>query len=78
MPSVEKGTTPLDLVTLLARLTKKKRWALLERQDNGTGMDYWYTYKETTAYINLDQNWLTVNEGGESYFEGTVEEAAKI
>ena len=78
MPSVEAIPAQLDFVTLLARLTKKKRWVLLEQQDSGTGVDYWYEHRETTAYINQDQNWLTVNVGGEDYFAGTLEEAAKI
>ena len=78
MPSVELKPAPLDLLTLLARLTKKKRWILLEQQDGATGVDYWYEHGTTTAHIHLDQNWLTVNVGGEEYFSGTVEEAAKI
>lgn len=78
MPSVELNPAPLDLLTLLARLTKKKRWTLLEQKDSGEGVDYWYEHSELTAHINVDQNWLTVNVGGEEYFSGTVEEAAKI
>jgi len=78
MPSAVEKPVPLDFVILLTRLTKKKRWVFLEKQDSGTGMDYWYTHRETTAHINLDQNWLTVNVGGEEYFEGTAEEAARI
>jgi hypothetical protein len=78
MPSIGEKPAPLDFVVLLGRLTKKKRWALLEQQDNGTGVDYWYTHKELTAYINREGNWLTVNVGGEEYFVGTVEEAARI
>jgi hypothetical protein len=78
MPNVETKPAQLDFVPLLARLTKKKRWVLLEQQDSGTGVDYWYEHGETTAYINQDQNWLTVNVGGEEYFVGTVEEAARI
>ena len=56
MPSAEKEAAPLDFVVFLGRLTKKKRWVLLEQQDNGTGVDYWYTHADTTAYINLDEN----------------------
>jgi hypothetical protein len=78
MPSTEVKTPPLDFVTLLARLTKKKRWVLLEQQDSGTGVDYWYEHGKTTAYINQDQNWLTVNVGGLEYFTGTDEEARHI
>ena len=78
MPNVETKPAQLDFVTLLGRLTKKKRWVLLEQQDSGTGVDYWYEHGETTAYVNHDQNWLTVNVGGEAYFVGTVEEAARI
>ena len=78
MPSVETKPAALDFVALLGRLTKKKRWVLIEGPQSGTGVDYWFARKETTANINLDQNWLTVSVEGERYFEGTDAEAANI
>ncbi len=78
MPSVAEKPAPMDFIVLLGRLTKKKRWVLSETRVSATGVDYWYTHKETTAHIILDQNWLTVNVGGEEYFSGMVDEAARI
>jgi hypothetical protein len=78
MPSAETEAVRLNLFALLARLTGKKQWEGISGPDSETGVDYWFARKESTANINLDQNWLTVSVDGKMLFEGTDAEAANI
>jgi hypothetical protein len=78
MPRAGNKIAQVNFSTLLERLTDKKRWMEVGRPDSGTGFDHWFASGTSEANINRDQERLTVTVDGETFFEGTVEEAAKI
>jgi predicted oxidoreductase len=51
-----------NFVGLLEALTGKKGWREVSGLDSRCGLDYWYEDEdETVAYINIDQNMVTVS-----------------
>lgn len=78
MPKVEQKIMRLNFAILLERLTDKKGWMEIGRPDSGTGFDYWFASGKSEAHINRDLDKLKVTVDGETFYEGTTDEAAKI
>lgn len=78
-----KGITVLtfDFPKFLEKITGYKGWKEVPGPDSHCGIDYWYECtdedgEEHTAYINIDQGHLTVNdENDERIFTGDCSEA---
>ena len=78
MPRTGSKVAPLNFSMLLERLTDKKGWMEIGRPDSGTGFDNWFASGKSEAHINRDLDKLKVTVDGETFYEGTTDEAAKI
>ncbi len=66
---------PLSILEKLAAVTdtSAKEWEALDGPDSRVGVDYWYRHRKTgaEAYVNLDQEYLTISVDGEKVFDGS-------
>ena len=69
-------TRTIDIVGMLAHLTGWGGWSEIQGPDTGVGVDYHYRAGSREAYINIDQDHMTVSVDGENVFAGDVGEEA--
>lgn len=60
----------VDLQEALARLTGERGWEPFDGPQSGTGIDYWFRRGQKQAYINYDQEWVTIEVDGVDIFSG--------
>ena len=66
-----------DFQKVLAHLTqtRAKSWVEASGPDTGCGLDYYYAYGDgREAYINVDQEFVTICVDGETLFSGILAE----
>ena len=65
--------TPLETLASVTG-TLEADWENLDGPDSGVGVDYWYRHAPTgkEAYLNLDQDHLTVSVDGETLYNAEV------
>ena len=64
-----------DFIELLERITGEKGWKEVNGPDSRCGLDYWYKRgKGTEAYINIDQDAVTVSIDGDRIWEGETKD----
>jgi hypothetical protein len=63
-----------DWLALLTR-TSPDQWDEATGPDSGVGVDYWFLNSKTKseAYINNDQDYLTIEVDGETIYVGDVD-----
>lgn len=68
-----EATTPLEILASVTD-TVESEWEALAGPDSGVGVDFWYRHAPSgkKAYLNLDQDHLTVSVGGEKLYDGHV------
>jgi hypothetical protein len=71
---ISQRATPLETLASVTG-TVEADWETLSGPDSGVGVDFWYRHTPTgrEAYLNLDQDHLTISVDGEKVFEGSVE-----
>jgi hypothetical protein len=49
-------------------------WETLDGPNSGVGVDYWYCHRGTgeEAYLNLDQDHLTISVGGMRVYDAEI------
>lgn len=64
--------TTFDFPGILDYVTGLNKWEEMQGQDSNNGLDYYYKTKDESheAYINLDQNCMTVEVDGEVMYSG--------
>lgn len=68
---------PIKQLSILGKLaavteTLTGDWEDLDGPDSRVGVDYWYRNRKsgTEAYLNLDQDYLTISVDGERLYDG--------
>lgn len=76
--SANKISMPINQLSIREQLaaatnTSSKYWEDLDGPDSGVGVDYWFRDRRTgaEAYVNVDQNHLTICVEGEIVFVGS-------
>ena len=65
--------SPLEVLASVTQ-TSADDWEDLNGPDSGVGVDYWYRHRGTgaEAYLNLDQDHLTISVEGNKLFDAEV------
>ncbi len=65
--------SPLEILASVTR-TSADDWEALAGPDSGVDVDYWYRHRGSgaEAYLNLDQDHLTISVGGEKLYDAEV------
>ena len=65
--------SPLEVLTSVTH-TSADGWESLDGPDSGVGVDYWYRHRGTgkEAYLNLDQDHLTISVDGENLYDAEI------
>ena len=64
---------PIPHLSILTRLTGVSTWRELAGPESGCGLDYWYASADgRSAYINIDQDHITVSIDGECIYGGSL------
>ncbi|HEV2392280.1 MAG TPA: hypothetical protein VG146_07950 [Verrucomicrobiae bacterium] len=63
----------LDVLAAVTR-SRPEDWQVLDGPDSGVGIDYWFRNTETgaEAYLNLDQDHLTISLDEERIYDGLL------
>jgi hypothetical protein len=71
-------TSPLEVLASVTD-TVPGDWEDLDGPDSGVGLDYWYRHRITRAeaYLNLDQDHLTISVDGEKVYDAEIPTAAE-
>jgi len=64
-----------DFPAFLKKITGIGGWTEVNGPDSRTGIDYWYNAGSHEAYINVDQEFVSVSVDHEIVFEGDAEQA---
>ncbi len=72
-------TSPLSVLASVTR-SSVDDWKDLDGPDSGVGVDYWYRHRQTgaEAYLNLDQDHLTISVDDERVFDGELPAEADL
>ena len=70
-------TVTFDFGKMLKKITGKN-WEKANGPDSHCGIDYWYRSGKSIAYINIDQNQMTISIDGDTIFSGNYEDYPKI
>lgn len=62
----------IDLTKLLKRLTGVGGWKQIDGPDTRCGVDYWFKSGGHEAYINIDQDHMTITADDDVVHEGDV------
>jgi hypothetical protein len=62
--------SPLEVLASVTH-TSADEWESLDGPDSGVGVDYWYRHRGTgnEAYLNLDQDHLTISLGDQQVYD---------
>ena len=65
--------SPLEVLASVTH-TSADDWESLDGPDSGVGVDYWYRRRGTgkEAYLNRDQDHLTISVDGEKLYDAEV------
>ena len=65
--------SPVDILASVTG-TRARDWQSLDGPDSRVGVDYWFRHRKTgqEAYVNLDQDHLTISVDGESVYNGNA------
>ena len=65
--------SPVDILASVTG-TRARDWQSLDGPDSRVGVDYWFCHRKTgpEAYLNLDQNHLTISVDGERVYSGNA------
>jgi len=69
----DQFASPLEVLASVTR-TSADDWESLDGPDSGVGVDYWYRHRGTgqEAYLNLDQDHLTISVDGAKLYDAEV------
>jgi hypothetical protein len=65
--------SPLEVLASVTN-TSADDWESLDGPDSGVGVDYWYRHSGTgqEAYLNLDQDHLTISVGDQRIYDAEI------
>ena len=65
--------SPVDILASVTG-TRARDWQSLDGPDSRVGVDYWYRNRKRgqEAYLNLDQDYLTISVNGERVYDGNA------
>ena len=65
--------SPVDILASVTG-TRLRDWQSLDGPDSRVGVDYWFRNRKTgqEAYLNLDQDHLTISVDGEPVYNGNA------
>jgi hypothetical protein len=65
--------SPLEVLASVTH-TSAEDWESLDGPDSGVGVDYWYRHRGTgkEAYLNRDQEHLTISVDGDKLYDAEV------
>ena len=65
--------SPIDILASVTG-TSTRDWQSLDGPDSRVGVDYWFRNRKTgqEAYLNLDQDHLTISVNGERVYDGNA------
>jgi hypothetical protein len=65
--------SPLEVLASVTH-TSADDWESLDGPASGVGVDYWYRHRDTgkEAYLNLDQDHLTISVDGDKLYDAEV------
>ena len=71
--------SPLEVLASVTN-TSAGDWETLDGPDSGVGVDYWYRHRGTgkEAYLNLDQNHLTISVGDHRVYDAELPTEAEL
>lgn len=66
-------TSPLEVLASVTN-TSAADWEDMAGPDSGVGVDYWYRHRRSgaEAYLNLDQDHLTMSVDGEKLYDAEL------
>ena len=73
-----ESASPLEVLTSVTH-TSADDWESLDGPDSGVGVDYWYRHHGTgeEAYLNLDQDHLTISVGDQRVYDAEIPPCSK-
>jgi|ERR1035441_3492310 hypothetical protein len=71
--------SPLEVLASVTD-TSADDWKLLDGPDSGVGVDYWYRHRDTgqEAYLNLDQDHLSISVAGQQVYDAQIPTEAEL
>jgi hypothetical protein len=71
--------SPLEVLASVTH-TPADDWESLDGPDSGVGVDYWYRQRSTgkEAYLNLDQDHLTISVGDQRVYDAEIATEAQL
>ena len=71
--------SPLEVLASVTN-TSIDDWEVLDGPDSGVGVDYWYRHRHSgaEAYLNRDQDHLTVTVDGDKVFDSEIPPEAEL
>ena len=71
--------SPLEVLASVTH-TSAEDWESLDGPDSGVGVDYWYRHRGTgkEAYLNLDQDHLTISVAGQRIYDAELPDEAEL
>ena len=68
-----ESASPLEVLATVTH-TSADDWESLDGPDSGVGVDYWYRHRGSgaEAYLNLDQDYLTISVDGAKLYDAEV------
>ncbi len=68
---MSKLASPLEILASVTG-TVDSEWEVLAGPDSGAGVDFWYRHGPSgkEAYLNRDQDHLTISVNGEKLYDG--------
>jgi hypothetical protein len=75
----DQFASPVEVLASVTH-TSADDWESLDGPDSGVGVDYWYRHRGTgkEAYLNLDQEHLTVSVAGERVYNAQIPTEAEL
>ena len=75
----DQFASPLEVLASVTQ-TSADDWESLDGPDSGVGVDYWYRHRGTgkEAYLNLDQDHLTISVGDQRVYDAELPDAAEL
>ena len=74
-----ESASPLEVLASVTH-TSADDWESLDGPDSGVGVDYWYRHRGTgkEAYLNLDQDHLTISVGDQRVYDAELPGEAEL
>ena len=71
--------SPLEVLASVTH-TSTDDWESLDGLDSGVGVDYWYRHRGTgkEAYLNLDQDHLTISVADRRVYDAQIPSEAEL